>query len=105
MPHACLRCVKIKPLILHHPEQVLARQVSQYETVPIGTVSSPSEGGRKPGGKATGHWLQRVKDIPHAALCQSQTQAVAVRGERVTTVPPSLCQILHVRYLLDLSHD
>ena len=40
-------------------------------------------------GKTTRHLLCRVKDIPHAA--QSRTQAIAVRGERVTTAQPSLC--------------
>ena len=40
--------VKVKPLIYINPEHVLARESWRYETVPIGTIWNPFEGGRKP---------------------------------------------------------
>ena len=72
-----------------------------YETVPIGTISSPSEGGRKPQGE--NHQALAVKGERHPTCGQSRTQAaartrtqaVAVRGGRVTTTPPSLKVHLH----------
>ena len=81
-------------MILHHPEQVLARS-QPYETVPLGTILSPSEDGRKPQGE--NHKALAVKDERHPTWRQSQTQAaartgtrtIAVRGERVTTALPS----------------
>ena len=56
----------------------------------MGTISTLSEGGRKPKGITTRHWLWRVKDIPHAAWSRSRTHSIALRGECVTTVQPSL---------------
>ena len=79
--HARLSSLK-KPLILRHPELVLART---YEMVPIGTISSPSEGGRTRG---KNHQAFAVKGTRHPT--PSRTQAIAVRGERVNTAPPSL---------------
>ena len=87
--------VKVKPLILHHLEQVL--------TSPVGLIRRfQSEQFRALlRVKTTRNWLWRVKDIPHAirslTLSQSQTQAeartwtqaLAVRGERVTTASQS----------------
>ena len=56
-------------------------QASQpYETVPIGTILSPSEGGRNPQGKPSDIGCEGWK---------SRTQAIALRGKCVTTVPPS----------------
>ena len=57
-----------------------------YETVPIGTILSPSEGGTKP--LRENHQTWRVKDISHVAHSRSRTQAIAVTDERVTTAPP-----------------
>ena len=93
------RKVKVKPLILRHPEQGLARPVGlmrQFQSEQFWALLRVEE---NPKGKATRHWLWRVKDIPHVAPSQTQshaavrtwTQTIAVRGERVTTAPPSPC--------------
>ena len=65
-----------------------------YEMVQIGTILSLVRVEENPKGKTTRHWLWRVKDIPHVAQSQSRSQTVAVRGERVTTAPPSLNSVL-----------
>ena len=43
--------VKVKPLILRHPGQVLVRLVGLNKIVPSGTTSSLPEVGRKPRGE------------------------------------------------------
>ena len=48
-------------------------------------------------GKTTRHWLWRVKDIHMQP--RSRTQAIAVRGERVTTAPPSHLSLLSTSVL------
>ena len=67
---------KVKSFILHHPEQGLATgQVSRpNEMVPIRTISTPSEGGRKPQGENHQALAVKGEDIPHVAHCLSQTQ-------------------------------
>ena len=79
-----------KPLILRHPEQVLARPVGlirQFQSKKFWALLRVEENprGKLPGigckGWNTSHTQPRVG---------SQTQAIAVRGERVTTAPPSL---------------
>ena len=57
--------VKVKPLIFTSPRTSSGQASRPYETVPIGTISSPSEGGRKPQGE--------------------NHQALAVKGERHPT--------------------
>ena len=68
--YQCMRWVKVKPLILRHPELMRRFQLGQFQAL-LRVEETPK-------GKTTRHWLWRVKDIPHAAW--SWTQAVAVRG-------------------------
>ena len=71
---------KVKPLILRHPEQVLARPVGlmkRFQSEQFPALLRVEE----PQGIGCDH-------IAHVARSKSRTQAVAVRGERVTTVPP-----------------
>ena len=54
--------IKVKPLILRHPEQVLARPVSlmrRFQTEQFWALLRVEE---NPQGKTTRHWLWRVKD-------------------------------------------
>ena len=53
-----------------------------YETVPIGTILSPSAGGRKPQGENYQAFI--VKGERHSTCSLKSTQAIAVEGERVT---------------------
>ena len=79
-------------LILHHPEQVLARPV-HYEMIPIRTILSLSEGRRKP--QRENYQALAVKGERHPTCGpESRTQAIVVRGERVSTAPPSLSSLL-----------
>ena len=53
-----------------------------YEMVPIGTILSPPEGGRKPQGE--NHQAFVVKGERHPTCSLQSNPAIAVRGERVT---------------------
>ena len=83
-----LLIVNAKPLILRHPEQVLARPVSLMRWFQLEQFWPLLRVEENPEGKTTRHRLWRVKDIPHAAC--SWTRAVVVRGECVTMAPLNL---------------
>ena len=84
------RSVKVKLLILRYQEQVLARPVGLMRQFQNGTISSPSEGGRKPQGE--NHQALAVKGERHptCGLDSESNPGRSVRGERVTMAPPSL---------------
>ena len=56
--------VKVKPLILRHPEQVLARPVGLMRRFQMEQFWALLRVQENPKGKTTRHWLWKVKDIP-----------------------------------------
>ena len=62
----CKSLFLVKPLILRHPEQVLARPIGFMRWFQTEQLQAFLRVEEIPKGRTTRYWLWRVKDIPHA---------------------------------------